>query len=70
MAEAGVAHLRIVNRSQEKADDLARRVSAHYPGVKVSAGAPETASRDLVVNATSLGLKAGEIVTDPKKALA
>lgn len=60
LAEAGVAHLRIVNRSHDKADDLARRVSAHYPGVKVSAGAPETASRDLVVNATSLGLKAGD----------
>lgn len=60
LAEAGVASLRIVNRSRDRAEDLARRVAAHYPGVKVSVGGPETARHDLVVNATSLGLRPGD----------
>ena len=60
LAEAGVAKLTIVNRSLDKARDLARRVNELYPSVTVTAGAPETASRDLIVNATSLGLKAGD----------
>ncbi|MBL3609339.1 shikimate dehydrogenase [Rhodovulum sulfidophilum] len=57
LAEAGVRRLTIVNRSQDKAEDLAARVAQAYPEVPVAAGAPETASRDLIVNATSLGLK-------------
>lgn len=60
LAEAGVARLTIVNRSHEKAADLARRVAERYPGVQVTAGEPQTARRDLVVNATSLGLRAGD----------
>ncbi len=60
LAEAGVRRLTIVNRSQDKARDLARRISDRYPAVRVEAGASETASRDLIVNATSLGLKAGD----------
>lgn len=60
LAEAGVARLTIANRSQDKARDLARRVSAAYPSVNVTAGPPETARRDLIVNATSLGLRAGD----------
>lgn len=60
LAEAGVAKLTIVNRSEEKSRDLAARVSSRYPSVKVMAGAPETSKRDLVVNATSLGLRPGD----------
>lgn len=60
LAEAGVDSLRIVNRSHDKAEDLARRVAERYPGVKISAGAPGTADQDLVINATSLGLRAGD----------
>lgn len=60
LAEAGVANLTIVNRSQDKARDLAERVMAKYPSVRVAPGAPETARRDLIVNATSLGLRAGD----------
>lgn len=60
LAEAGVAHLTIVNRSQDKARDLAERVMAKYPSIRIAPGAPETARRDLVVNATSLGLRADD----------
>lgn len=77
LAEEGVRELTIVNRSREKSEDLAARVAARYPGVRVRAGSPETKTRDLIVNATSLGLKpddalplddldfhAGQIVSD------
>ncbi len=60
LAEAGVARLTIVNRSEDKARDLAARVSERYPAVQIDAGAPQTASRDLIINATSLGLRAGD----------
>lgn len=60
LAEAGVARLTIVNRSEDKARDLAARVNERYPAVRIDAGAPQTASRDLIVNATSLGLRADD----------
>lgn len=60
IAEAGAKRLTITNRSLEKAQELAARVQAFYPDVIVDAGAPETASRDLIINATSLGLRAGD----------
>lgn len=60
LAEASVDQLTIVNRSRGKAEDLARRVSNRYPEVCVRAGEPSTRERDLIVNATSLGLKPGD----------
>lgn len=58
LAEAGVIRLTIVNRSRDKATDLARRVAGRYPDVIVEAGEARTRQRDLIVNATSLGLRA------------
>lgn len=60
LAEAKVDQLTIVNRSREKAEELAHRVVTHYPTVRVCAGEPSTRERDLIVNATSLGLKPGD----------
>ncbi|CAM3172429.1 shikimate dehydrogenase [Paracoccus nototheniae] len=60
LAEAGVARLTINNRSLDKARDLARRVTDTYPGTRVDAGLPDTPRHDLIVNATSLGLRAGD----------
>lgn len=60
LAEAGVKELTITNRSTSKAEELARRVTARYPTVHVAVGKPETAQRDIIINATSLGLKAGD----------
>lgn len=57
LAEQGVARLTIHNRSQGKAKDLAARVAARYPDIPVDVGAADTAKRDLIVNATSLGMK-------------
>lgn len=60
LAEAGVARLTITNRSLDKARDLALRVTDTYPGTRVDAGLPDTPRHDLIVNATSLGLRAGD----------
>jgi len=57
LAGAGVASLTIANRSHEKAEALAQTVARLCPGVPVSAGAPEAAGMELIVNATSLGMK-------------
>ena len=57
LAEAGVARLTIANRTQAKAEELARRLRDHYPAVEIAAGAADPSGHDLVVNATSLGLR-------------
>ncbi len=62
LAESGVAELHLVNRTQNKAEELlsvvksAFMVKAHQPHVHVSVGYPKS-EVDLVLNATSLGLK-------------
>lgn len=57
LAEAGVASLTIVNRSRAKAEALAARIAAAFPGVPVAAGDGDLAGVDIVVNTTSLGMK-------------
>jgi shikimate dehydrogenase len=59
LAEAGVQSLHLVNRTRSKAAQLAKEVRRRSPRVRVSVGYPEGAV-DLVLNATSLGLKAGD----------
>lgn len=58
LAEAGVAQLTVANRNAEKARDLVARIVAAYPGLKASAGGPDPTGHDLVINGTSLGLRA------------
>jgi len=57
LAQEGVAALYLVNRTQARAAQLAAETAKHWPGVKTAEGYPEE-SVDLVINATSLGLKA------------
>jgi shikimate dehydrogenase len=58
VAEAGVRRLTIANRTARRAEELARAVLRATPGVGVLAGpADPAAGHDLVINATSLGLK-------------
>jgi len=57
LAAEGVAQICIVNRTAEKAADLMAEVRARYPAVTPSF-LPDAA--DLVINATSLGLKADD----------
>jgi shikimate dehydrogenase len=60
LAEAGVTHLTIVNRTRAKSDDLAARLAKVHPGLPVSTAPASVADHDLIVNATSLGLREGD----------
>ncbi len=60
LAGAGVAELHLVNRTTSKAQEVAEEIKRRFPAVKVSVGYPAQISLDLVLNATSLGLKTGD----------
>lgn len=56
LAAEGVASLFLVNRTTAKVTALAEEVRRQFPSVYVGVGYPKT-KVDLVMNATSLGLK-------------
>lgn len=56
LASEGVAELFLVNRTETKAQDLAQELRRLFPRVKSALGYP-SGKVDLVLNATSLGLK-------------
>lgn len=60
LARAGVARLAIANRTQAKAQAMAEGVRASVPGVNVDAASADPRGYDIVVNATSLGMKEGD----------
>ena len=55
----GVAELFLVNRTQSKAEAVAKEIHQRYPESKARLGYPGAAI-DLVLNATSLGLKSDD----------
>lgn len=57
LAARGCAALTIANRTLGKAADLADRVKSAYGKCDVRAGAADPTGHDLIVNATSLGLR-------------
>lgn len=59
LASAGVAELYLVNRTRSKAEAVAAEIARRYPQVPVHLSYPAGAV-DLVLNATSLGLRAGD----------
>ena len=60
LAGAGVARLTIANRTAAKVDDLRRRILSLYPDAQIASGADDPSGHDVVINGTSLGLKAGD----------
>ena len=56
LAAENVAELFLVNRTVSKAEEIAGEIKKQFPSVKVSVGYPKT-EIDLLLNATSLGLK-------------
>ncbi len=60
LADAGVTRLTIANRTRAKAEDLASRIAVAHPALRVDIGTPDASGHDLVVNGTSLGLRAGD----------
>lgn len=57
LAEAGVAKLTISNRTPERAERLADKLRKVHTGVEISTGPADATGVDLVVNATSVGMK-------------
>jgi len=64
LAKEGVEELHLVNRTETKAVDLANEIRDRFPSTDVSVGYPDNAygNVDLVLNATSLGLKEGDLL--------
>jgi len=56
LAAENVAELFLVNRTASKAEEITGEIKRQFPSVKVSVGYPK-ANIDLLLNATSLGLK-------------
>lgn len=60
LAAAGVRHLSVANRSAERAVHLLERIRVQHPHLALSVGDTDPSGHDLVVNATSLGLRPGD----------
>ena len=56
LAATGVKDLFLLNRTASKAEAIANEISQRFPAVNVRVGYPNS-EIDLVINATSLGLK-------------
>lgn len=62
LASAGVSRLSIANRTADKAQQLIDRVASCYPSLSMAVGSENPAGHDLVINATSLGLRPGDVL--------
>jgi shikimate dehydrogenase len=60
LAGAGVARLGLFDRDAAATEGLASRLRANYPRIDVAIGSNDPAGYDVVVNATPLGMKAGD----------
>jgi shikimate dehydrogenase len=60
LASENVAELFLVNRTPSKAGEIANEIKKRFPSVKVVVGFPK-ADVDLILNATSLGLKTDHV---------
>jgi len=61
VASKKIARLFLVNRTESKAKELAKEISQRHPDVKLTVGYPSSPV-DIVLNATSLGLKPADIL--------
>lgn len=60
LAAAGAGTLALHDLDAAAAESLGGRLQAHYPGIRVTTGSNDPAGFDLVVNATPLGMNAGD----------
>lgn len=60
LAAAGYGEIQLVNREPARAEHLARELKQTYPKLHCTLGAHEAGRAGLAVNATSLGLHAGQ----------
>ncbi|WP_066454008.1 shikimate dehydrogenase family protein [Castellaniella caeni] len=57
LAQAGAAQVVVANRTRAKADAVVQRVRQAFPQADIQAGDADPQGYDVVVNATSLGMK-------------
>jgi shikimate dehydrogenase len=60
LARAGVRGLTLADATPGRADELATALARRFPEVVTSSGAPDPRGYDIVVNATPMGLRAGD----------
>jgi shikimate dehydrogenase len=60
LAAAGIAAIGLFDATVDAASSLAERLHAFYPKITVKTGSNDPAGYDVVVNATPLGMKAGD----------
>ncbi len=60
LASEGVAELWLVNRTAANAEAVRREIAERNPAVRCAVGYPAAGGVDLLLNATSLGLRAGD----------
>jgi shikimate dehydrogenase len=60
LAAAGVGAIALHDRQRDAVDGLAARLRVHYPAIEVCTGSNDPAGFDLVVNATPMGMNAGD----------
>jgi len=60
LAAEGAGPIALCDNDATAAQGLAERVRVHYPGVAIGHASNDPAGYDLVVNATPLGMKAGD----------
>ena len=60
LARAGVRALSLFDAHAESAQQLGKRLGAHYPALEVTTGSNDPAGHELVVNATPLGMNHGD----------
>ena len=60
LAQAGAAEIALFDVKQQASGELAQRLRSNFPALKVRVGSSDPAGFDLVVNATSLGMKDGD----------
>ena len=60
LANAGAARLSLFDTRPESAEKLAASLKAHYPAIGIETGREDPAGFDIVVNATPIGMNAGD----------
>lgn len=60
LAGAGIAHLCLYDLSPSTMEGLAQRLAHHYPDLTITLGSSDPTGADIIVNATPLGMKAGD----------
>jgi shikimate dehydrogenase len=60
LAQAGISRLRLYDTSTANLESLASRLKHHYPALTLVLGSRDPADADIVVNATPLGMSAGD----------